>query len=811
MEKIKISLKKGVTRASLLDRIAVWFVGAVVFLLPIFFIPSAFVPFQYAKSALVIVGTLVAFLLWMIGRIKDGTFLIPWHSIFAAFLALPVVALLSALVSGHASLSLIGTGFDLNTVSFIAALVILTFLISELFRSKEKIFYSYVAFIACFFVISIFEIIRLFAGPQVLVLQNFTDIGSNLLGRWSDLSIFAGLGIVLSTIALELLEIGGRIRAALYAVIVLGFFFIGVSNFYVNLYFVSVPITVLIGFIALIVFSYLLSYGQSKHHAATEEVRTGLKLPTASFIVLILSILFTLAGGFINTTLDSYFKVTQLDARPSWQATGVIAKDTIEQGVKPALLGSGPNRFTPQWLLFRPASTNQTQFWNVDFAYGIGFIPTTLVTSGILGLLSWLILIGLFIIVGVKALFSGIKDRFALFLLLSSFIAALYLWIMDILYVPSIVTLSLTFIFSGLFLASVLEEGIIQTKVITPFKNQQFSFIAMLLISILMLGVIAWGNIFVSKVVSNAYAEEAGVKFSAGDYNGSGNWLLRALSLDSHSDVLYREVSQVLLTKMNVDISDKTSTADAVKTNVQNDLSQAVAAAQQAVITDPTNYQNWISLGDVYQTATVLKIDQAYPNAQNAYNQALAVNPSNPSIYLSLARLDVAQNDLTDAKAYAIKALQAKPDYLDAIAFISQLQVNQGDTAGAISLLESAVSVDPNDPSLYFQIGNLYYSEKDYTNAISALEQSVKLSPTYAPSEYYLGLSYYAVGRTSDSLAVFQTLLAQNPGNQDLETIISNLQQGKSPVINEQLTPSVTVATSTATTSKTSTSKTKKK
>jgi tetratricopeptide (TPR) repeat protein len=801
MEKIKITLQRSLENASLPEKIAAFIIGLVVFLIPLFFIPSVFVPFQYAKAVLLILGTLLALFFWFIARIKDGTFIIPWSPTFVALLSIPFLALISALFSGHVGIALMGDSYELGTVSMLAVLTLLTFLISLLFRSKEKILYSYVAFIIAFILVMLFQIVRLFAGPNILQLSNFFDTGANLIGKWNDLGVFAGLGILLAFISLELLELTSVIKVVLYAVIVLGFFFMALTNFYVNFYFFSVSAAVVMGVVALVVFVYLISYSQSRR--TKENVRV--KIPAASFIVLILSIVFVLAGGFINGRLSQYFNIAQIDARPSWQATFGIAQQTLRHGVEPFLLGSGPNRFTSQWLLYKPAIANQSAFWNVDFTYGIGFIPTALITGGILGLLSWVAFLIFYVREGLKALFSGVKDRFALFLLLSSFVSSLYLWAMCILYVPSIVTITLTFAFTGFFLAAALEQKSIETKVFEPFKTQQLSFVAMLCISLLMIGVIVWGNIFVSKVVASAYAAESSVKYSAGDVASADTWLTKAISLDG-SDTLYRGLTQVALTGMQVAVSNASgaSANAAARSAVQNALSQALGAAGQAVTLDPSNYQNWDALGTVYQAATALKVDQAYDNAKYAYNQALALDPEDPSGYLQLARLEIANSNPSGAKDDAVKALQIKPDYLDAIAFLSQLQINQGDIPGALSLLQSATAIDGNDAALYYQIGALYYSQKDYANAIDSFEQALRLNTTYAAAEYYLGLSYYQNNRPQDALALFQKMLADDPADKaTIETIISNLQAGKAPVSSASTAPITDTSTGTST-SKTS-------
>ncbi|KKW05574.1 MAG: hypothetical protein UY39_C0056G0002 [Candidatus Kaiserbacteria bacterium GW2011_GWC2_49_12] len=39
--------------------------------------------------------------------------------------------------------------------------------------------------------------------------------------------------------------------------------------------------------------------------------------------------------------------------------------------------------------MYKPLGVNFTEFWNVDFYSGVGFIPTSFVTVGLLGVVAW--------------------------------------------------------------------------------------------------------------------------------------------------------------------------------------------------------------------------------------------------------------------------------------------------------------------------------------------------------------------------------------------------------------------------------------
>ncbi len=796
MEKIQIKITEDGEKTSLLDKISYLFISISLFIIPFFFIPSQIFPLQNAKASLLVGSTLVALFCWLIGRIQDGVFYFPKHRVFLFLAGLPIIALISALFNGYYHATLLGDGYQLGTVSMIAIFSILVFLISDLFQTKEKIFYSYLGFILSFYIVAIFQLIRLFAGPNVLTLDTFFGTTANMIGKWNDLGIFSGLAILLSVISLELLELNKIFKALLYLAIVVGFFFVTLANFYINLLFFSVPLVGVLGAVALVIFVYLYASGQFYGETGETGILSKKKIPVASLVVVIVAVIVTIAGNQINDGLVSRFGVSQIDTRPSWQATSVIAWNTAKQGVKQSLLGAGPDRFTPQWHLFKPQVINNSAFWNVDFNYGIGFIPTILVTNGILGLLMWLVFLGSFKWLGLRAVFSKVKDQFSLFLILSSFIASLYLWLLDFLYVPSLVTWAFTALFTGLFFASILREKLIGTVVFQPFKNQQMSFMSMLALIILLIGSLMWAYSFGTVMASSVYSSKALRALSVGQTDKGENYFLSAARLRPGQDVVEIYLSQIALSRVNQILSDKNASQATIQSNLQSILNIASAHSNNAVLYDPANYQNWVGLGNMYQAGLALKVPQAFENAKKSYERAQMLNPKNPGVHLAVAQLYLLNGDKESAKMEAKKALELKPDYLAATSFLAQMEVNAGNPNNALSILVNFAAIDKNDPNLYYQIGALEYNMKNYTDAAAAFLQAVNLNPGFANARYYLALSYYNLGQKDVALKLLNQLLVQNPDNKNLQTLISQIQNGTSPVVDKSA-PATTDASST--------------
>ena len=199
---------------------------------------------------------------------------------------------------------------------------------------------------------------------------------------------------------------------------------------------------------------------------------------------------------------------------------------------------------------------------------------------------------------------------------------------------------------------------------------------------------------------------------------------------------------------------------------------------------DPTDYQNTLALGQAYAVLFQLGETDALPLAQNAYNQSAVLDPTNPTIPLTLARLSLENKDDADAKTDIAEALALKGDYTDAIYLLSQIQASEGDLASAIKSAQALASVSPNDPTVYFELGLLNYDNKDYPDAISTLEQAVSLEPDYANAKYFLGLADYYNGQNQAAVSEFEDLNSSNPGNSSITAPLANLEAGKDPFAN---------------------------
>lgn len=220
-----------------------------------------------------------------------------------------------------------------------------------------------------------------------------------------------------------------------------------------------------------------------------------------------------------------------------------------------------------------------------------------------------------------------------------------------------------------------------------------------------------------------------------------------------------------------------------MRAEFQSVLAGAISNVQSAIAIDDKNYQNWTMIGRVYGSVVPLGVEGAYESAKRSYEEALLLNPNNPAIFLTLARLELARdpNNIDGAKEFINKALEKKGNYTEAIFLLSQLEIQAGNIESAIRSVEAVVVIEPNNPVFFFQLGLLQSNVGDNEKAIVALEQAVALNPQYSNARYFLGLGYFNTGRVEEAIGQFSVVSDLNPDNEDVKAILENLRVGNDP------------------------------
>jgi len=177
-----------------------------------------------------------------------------------------------------------------------------------------------------------------------------------------------------------------------------------------------------------------------------------------------------------------------------------------------------------------------------------------------------------------------------------------------------------------------------------------------------------------------------------------------------------------------------------------------------------------------------LKIEGSYDLSSQSYEKAIELYPENPELSLRLARLEIANNDVDAARQRLAQALQKKGNYTAALFLLSQIEYSEGNIKEAIVGAEQTALLAPNDIGVLFQLGFLRYLSRDYNGSILALDRAVQLNSDYSNAKYFLGLSYSMIGESKKAVSEFKDIERLNPENQEIKTILKNLNNGVAPL-----------------------------
>lgn len=754
----------------------------VVFLMPIFILPFKYSNFAFNKQILFSCVVLFAGLSWFVDSLRKGEFRFQKSKLMLSVFFVALVTFFSAVFSGFFQNSFFGQGYEVGTAFSVIIGMLAIWLVPVYFNNKDRVFYAYLALIGSFSLVALYQVSRLFFGPDFLSFGIFNTNTSNLVGKWYDLGIVFGLIALFSIIAGEFLSLSRMFKFVTYLVFCVSLGLMAVVNF-------SLAWMVL-GLFSLIIGVYIFSFLKNRHNDTDEYTDEDEKpkkrfpiFPAVSFVICALFVVF---GSYFGNIIANSFNISQLEVRPNMTATLSVAGGSLKDNV---LFGSGPNRFVTEWLLHKDPIVNQSIFWSTDFNYGFGLIPTYLVTTGILGIIAWILFLFFFLKTGIKSLFKDSTGWDQRFLLLSSFVSSLYLWIMNIIYVPSNTVFYLTFFVTGLFLATCSNTG---EKTLTVWKfsgDSRKSFVSVFLVIVFFVSGILMGYSSIKKYSANLFFQKGVLEArTTGNLDKAESYISKALAL-YENDLFYRTLTEVGIARIGnlLNLAQaKDADMDSLRNQFQGVLANTVSGAKKAIELDPSNYENHLSLASLYAMVYQYGVKDAYGFSLSSYQTALQFNPQNPGIDLSMARLEILAKNNDKARNYISSAISKKPNYTEAVFLLSQLESSEGNVKAAIQSAESATLLSPNDPTAFFQLGLLKFDNKDYKGSVTAFERAVALNNVYANAKYFLGLSYEKIGRDKDAIAQFEDIKISNPDNKEVESILSNLKAGKAPFSNSK-------------------------
>ncbi|HSM24117.1 MAG TPA: tetratricopeptide repeat protein [Anaerolineaceae bacterium] len=232
-------------------------------------------------------------------------------------------------------------------------------------------------------------------------------------------------------------------------------------------------------------------------------------------------------------------------------------------------------------------------------------------------------------------------------------------------------------------------------------------------------------------------------------------------------------------------------------------LSQAVDVFKQAILADPMNTGNYISISRLMiylgrydealeQASNALLINENnamayalrgwaqgltgdYLNGIASLKRAIELDPNNHIPYAYLAEVYGLQYEsntaiigvLDEAIAYSQKARDLNPSSLEthrARGYILELTGNYGE---AVQQYAAAIEFNRYISDLYIRLGRVYYSPAvgDYPLAVQAFTQADLLNPSDPLPDIYLSRVYQTQGSYATAIQYAQKAVVDDPNN----------------------------------------------
>lgn len=161
--------------------------------------------------------------------------------------------------------------------------------------------------------------------------------------------------------------------------------------------------------------------------------------------------------------------------------------------------------------------------------------------------------------------------------------------------------------------------------------------------------------------------------------------------------------------------------------------------------------------------ALALDQSQQYPQAAEAYEKALQLQPNTVELWFNYAIVLGHLNQLQNAEKAYRKAIALNPHFFEAHGNLGTLLQKQGRLDEAIASYQHGLRIQPQDARGHFNLGTALRDKGQLQDAVRSYESAIRLFPNYTDAYNNLGETWRDQGDMPKAVQYYQQALQRHP------------------------------------------------
>lgn len=195
-------------------------------------------------------------------------------------------------------------------------------------------------------------------------------------------------------------------------------------------------------------------------------------------------------------------------------------------------------------------------------------------------------------------------------------------------------------------------------------------------------------------------------------------------------------------------------------------------------------WEHVIEMDTYYHTvySQLAKVYDEEGRPEEAYTTAKAgieVDEFNKELYFLAGVLAHQLNHAQESEKWVREAVALDPDYKEAVLFLIEIFKTRGELSAIIELITEIKKTGADDSLYEWEIAKAYNEIESYDNALKHYKEAY--NSLNQDSDFMKEYGYFLTeeGRVEDAIPVFETYIAQQPLDDEVEAFLNRLKQTK--------------------------------